>query len=52
MSVVGHINVTVMPYEGTWIDDGTLKMYVGDDYSGEYRVLLDVLPPRPKSRGR
>jgi len=50
---VGHINVTVMPYEGVWIGDGTLNMYEGE-YSGEYRVLLDVLPPQPRSilRGR
>jgi len=48
MSVVGHINVTVMPYEGVWIGDGTLNMYEGDEYSGEYRVLLDVLPPQPR----
>lgn len=44
---VGHINVTVMPYEGVRIGNGTLNMYEGDEYSGEYRVLLDVLPPRP-----
>ncbi|MBK5190733.1 MAG: hypothetical protein JJE19_04475 [Methanosarcinales archaeon] len=48
MNNTGHINVTVMPYEGTWIGDGTLNMYEGDDYSGEYRVLLDVLPPQPR----
>ncbi|MEA2075931.1 MAG: hypothetical protein U9O85_09455 [Euryarchaeota archaeon] len=38
----GHISVTVMPYEGVRIGDGTLTMN-----EGEYRVLLDVLPPRP-----
>ena len=48
MNNTGHINVTVMPYEGTWIGDGTLNMYEGDDYSGEYRALLDVLPPQPR----
>ena len=46
----GHINVTVMQYEGVWIGNGTLNMYEGDEYSGEYRVLLDVLPPRPWRR--
>ncbi len=54
MSIVGNISVTVMPYEGVWIGDGTLNMYDGEEYSGEYRVLLDVLPPHPRSilRGR
>jgi len=49
MSVVGNISVTVMPYEGVWIGDGTLTMDEGE-YSGVYRVLLDVLPPRPWRR--
>ena len=53
MNNTGHINVTVMQYEGTWIGDGTLNMYEGE-YEEEYRVLLDVLPPQPRSilRGR
>ena len=42
----GHISVTVMPYEGVRIGDGELTMD-GGEYSGEYRVLLDTLPPRP-----
>jgi len=46
----GHISVTVMPYEGVRIGNGTLTMNEGDEYSGEYRVLLDVLPPRPWRR--
>ncbi len=46
---VGHICVTVMQYEGVRIGDGTLNMYDGE-YSGEYRALLDVLPPRPWRR--
>jgi len=50
MSVAGNISVTVMPYEGVRIGDGTLNMYDGDEYSGVYRVLLDVLPPRPWRR--
>ncbi|MHC1623027.1 MAG: hypothetical protein ACXQTR_00355 [Candidatus Methanospirareceae archaeon] len=46
MNNTGHISVTVMPYEGVWIGDGELTMYEGE-YKGKYRVLLDVLPPRP-----
>ena len=42
----GHINITVMRYEGTRIGEGTLSMYKGA-YIGEYRVLLAVLPPHP-----
>ena len=42
---VGYISITAMRYEGVWIGDGKLTMGEGD-YSGEYRVLLDVLPPR------
>jgi hypothetical protein len=49
MNNTGHINVTVMPYEGVWIGDGTLTMDEGE-YKGDYRVLLDVLPPRPRGR--
>jgi len=53
MNNTGHISVTVMPYEGVWIGDGTLTMDEGE-YNGVYRVLLDVLPPQPRSilRGR
>ncbi|HUV80847.1 MAG TPA: hypothetical protein VMW40_08545 [Candidatus Bathyarchaeia archaeon] len=43
INTVGHISVTVMPYEGVRIGDGTLNMYD----SGDYRALLDVLSPRP-----
>jgi len=42
----GHINITVMQYEGTRIGEGTLSMYKGA-YIGEYQVLLAVLPPHP-----
>ena len=45
----GHINITVMRYEGTRIGEGTLSMYKGA-YIGEYRVLLAVLPPHPIKR--
>ena len=48
MNIVGNISVTVMPYEGVRIGDGTLTMDEEDDYSGKYRVLLDVLPPQPR----
>jgi hypothetical protein len=44
---VGNISVAVMNHEGAWIGDGELMMY-GGGYSGEYRVLLDVLPPGPR----
>ena len=45
----GHINITVMRYEGTRIGEGTLSMYKGA-YIGEYQVLLAVLPPHPIKR--
>jgi hypothetical protein len=50
---VGNISVAVMNHEGTRRGNGELTMY-GSGYSGEYRVLLDVLPPgpRPLLRGR
>jgi hypothetical protein len=44
---VGNISVAVMNHEGAWIGDGELTMY-GGGYSGEYRALLEVLPPRPR----
>ena len=44
INTIGHINVTVMPYEGVRIGNGTLNMYD----SGDYRALLDVLSPRPR----
>jgi hypothetical protein len=44
-AIVGKISVTTMDYEGVKIGDGELAMYEGE-YSGEYRALLDVLPPR------
>jgi len=43
---VGTISVTTKNYERTRIGDGTLTMS-GGQYPGEYRALLDVLPPRP-----
>ncbi len=46
---VGKISVTVMDYEGLRIGDGTLTMSEGE-YSGEYRVLLDILPPLRRVR--
>ncbi len=52
MSIAGNISITVMPYEGVWIGDGTLNMYDGDEYRGEYRVLLDVLPSQPRAKLR
>ncbi len=48
---IGNISVAVKKYEGAWIGEGNLTMYESE-YSGEYRVLLDVLPPRPILRGR
>lgn len=50
--IAGHISVTVMRYEGVWTGEGTLTMNEEDDYSGDYRVLLDVLKPGPILRGR
>lgn len=47
----GHICVTVMQYEGVWIGDGELTMDEGE-YNGEYRALLDVLPPQPRAKLR
>jgi len=43
-TIAGHINITVMRYEGLWIGDGELSMDECDDYMGEYSVLLTVLP--------
>jgi len=43
--IAGCICITIMDYEGVRIGDGELTMYDGE-YKGEYRVLLDVLPPR------
>ena len=40
----GHISVTVKQYEGVWIGNGTLNMYDGDEYKGEYSVLLYMSP--------
>ena len=48
-NIVGNISVTVMPHEGVRIGDGELTMDEGE-YKGEYRVLLDTLPPRPWRR--
>ncbi len=42
-SIVGHIRITVMRYEGLWIGDGELSMDEGV-YAGEYKVLLNLLP--------
>jgi len=47
--IVGAISVTTMDHEGIRIGDGTLTMS-GGQYPGEYRALLDVLPPRPRLR--
>ncbi|MCW3134212.1 MAG: hypothetical protein N2V78_07805 [Methanophagales archaeon] len=41
--IAGHISIAVLRYEGLWIGDGELSMDEGD-YTGEYRVLLTVLP--------
>jgi len=49
--IVGNISVTIMNYEGVRIGDGTLTMTEGD-YIGEYRVLLDILPPLPRPMPR
>jgi len=43
MGIAGHINITVMHYEGARIGKGELTMSEGD-YSGEYSVLLDMRP--------
>ncbi len=43
--IVGRIRITTMEYEGAWVGEGELSMDEGE-YKGEYRVLLDVLPPR------
>ncbi|NQE06524.1 hypothetical protein C5S32_11705 [ANME-1 cluster archaeon GoMg1] len=43
MSIAGHINMTVMRYEGARVGEGELTMSEGD-YSGEYSVLLDMRP--------
>ena len=43
--IVGHICVTAMDYEGVRIGEGELTMDEGE-YEGEYRVLLDLFPPR------
>ncbi|MCW3129526.1 MAG: hypothetical protein N2V75_05455 [Methanophagales archaeon] len=42
---VGRICITTMDYEGVRIGEGELSMDEGE-YKGEYRVLLDMLPPR------
>ncbi len=42
-SIVGHIRITVMRYEGLWIGDGELSMDEGV-YAGEYKVLLTLFP--------
>ncbi len=44
MGIAGHINITVMHYEGARIGKGELTMSEGGDYSGEYNVLLDMRP--------
>lgn len=43
MGIAGHINITVMHYEGARIGKGELTMSEGD-YIGEYSVLLDMRP--------
>jgi hypothetical protein len=43
-TIAGHISIAVMRYEGLWVGDGNLSMDEGE-YTGEYRVLLTVLPP-------
>jgi len=45
--IVGSISITVMRHGGIWIGDGELTMTEGG-YEGEYRVLLDMLPPRQR----
>ena len=45
--IAGHISIAVMRYEGLWAGDGNLSMDEGE-YTGEYRVLLTVLPPGPR----
>ena len=48
-AIVGAISVTTMDHEGARISDGELTMS-GGQYPGEYRALLDILPPRPRLR--
>jgi hypothetical protein len=53
MNNTGHINVTVMPYEGVWIGNGELNMSEDEGkYEGEYRVLLYMSPSGSMLRGR
>lgn len=49
MSIAGHINMTVMRYDGARIGKGGLTMSEGN-YSGEYSVLLDMRPLWPIPR--
>ena len=50
-ATIGSISVTIKEYEGVRIGEGTLTMNDGE-YSGTYRVLLQVSPPVPKSWGQ
>ena len=49
MGIAGHINITVMHYEGAWIGKGELTMSEGD-YTSTYSVLLDMRPLWPIPR--
>jgi hypothetical protein len=48
---VGRICITTMDYEGVRIGEGELSMDEGE-YKGEYKVLLDMLPPRLRQMRR